>query len=374
MKPILPREFLWTDKKTMDEFFELDPVNEAFFEVFVTLREEPFAVTAGEVKVFNEVYYQLTRMVFDRPLPSDLDKYVADVKANLGWNYSAELVMSMAYFLLALVDKEVRPLNKFFTKAINERFYGCLYWKPFKHRFERLKKEHRELNYHFQPCPIDVEYLQDKYVDWRSITCGFDLGCMDDVINLWHDMEDKKKVAWMINDTSFFPEAENNRILRFLNRYMLADDEESGYTLAEPFPDDYGHGALRTRLKVMELDREALRKRIGELEAENERLNALLEKKKSNGKARRFTLVEIVDYCKKRVEWNDAKEIVAMLNRLLRNRGTDEDSELVDSIEEDFRNRKYGSVTLNNPQFGGSMYDIKGNDHVNIGRNETASE
>ena len=211
MKPILPKEFLWRDKETMDEFFELDPVNEEFFAVFVTLREEPFAVTVGELKVFNEVYYQLTRMVFERPLPSDLDKYIADLKANLGWNYSAELVMSMAYFLLALVDKQLRPLNKFFTKAINERFFGCLYWKPFKHRFERLKKERRFLRYHFLPRPVDVGYLRDKYVDWRTITCGFDLLCMDDIINLWPDMEDKKEVAWMINDSSVFPAAENDR-------------------------------------------------------------------------------------------------------------------------------------------------------------------
>lgn len=348
MMPILPKEFLWTDKKTMDEFFELDPVNEEFFEVFVTLHEEPFAVTANEVKVFNEVYYQLTRMVFERPLPSDLDKYVADIKANLGWNYSAELLMSMAYFLLALVDKQVRPLNKFFTKAINERFFGCLYWKPFKHRFEQLKKEHRKLNYHFQPCPVGVWYLQDKYVDWKTITRGFDLGCMEDVINLWRTMEEKKEVAWMINDTSAFPAKENNRILRFLNRYMLADDEDSGNTLAEPYMDDYGHEALRTRLKVAELDREALRKRITELEAENESLKALLEKKKRNGTARKFTLVEIVNYCKSCVEWADVKDIVAMLNKLLRRMATDEDSDLVDSIEEEFKQRRYGN-TFNAP-------------------------
>lgn len=374
MKPILPREFLWTNKKTMDEFFELDPINEEFFDVFIKLREEPFAVTAGEVKVFNEVYYQLTRMVFEHPLPSDLDNYITDIKANLGWNYSAELVMSMAYFLLSLVDKQVRPLNKFFTKSINERFFGCLYWKPFKHRFEHLKKQQRKLRYNFQPCPVDVWYLQDKYVDWKTITRGFDLGCMDDVINLWSTTADKKEVAWMINDTSAFPSNENNRILRFLNIYMLEDDNDAGNMCAEPLLDDYGHEALRTRLTVMEIDREKLKNRINELEAENERLNALLEKKKSKGKARRFTLVEIVDYCKRRVEWNDAKDIVAMLNWLLRKIGTQEDSSLVDSIESEFLNRKYGHVTMNNPQFSGPMYDVKGNNNVNIGGNGKESK
>jgi hypothetical protein len=34
MIPKLPKEFLWTDLDTMDEFFKLDPVNEDFYETF----------------------------------------------------------------------------------------------------------------------------------------------------------------------------------------------------------------------------------------------------------------------------------------------------------------------------------------------------
>ena len=82
MLPLLPRQMLWTDLKMMDEFFELDPLNESFYEVFVTLREEPFDVQTDGVKVFNEVYYQVTRMVYEHPLPIDLPKYINEIKAN----------------------------------------------------------------------------------------------------------------------------------------------------------------------------------------------------------------------------------------------------------------------------------------------------
>ena len=71
--------------------------------------------------------------------------------------------------------------------------------------------------------------------------------------------------------------------------------------------------------------------------------NDLQEKKQQNGTARKFTLVEIVDYCKKCVEWRNAESIVAMLNKLLGRIATPEDSDLVDSIETEFFNRRVGN-------------------------------
>ena len=72
----------------------------------------------------------------------------------------------------------------------------------------------------------------------------------------------------------------------------------------------------------------------------------MLDKKNETGKERRFTLVEIVEYCKRCVEWRNVESIVAMLNKLLRRIATDEDSELIDSIEVEFMNRKYGDTVM----------------------------
>ena len=393
MTPILPREMLWTEKLTMEEFFKLDPINEEFFEVFLTLREEPFAVKANEVKVFNEVYYQVTRMIFEYPMPNDLEKYVSDIKANMGWNYSAELVMSMAYFLISLIDKKERQLNKFFTKAINERFFGCMYWKPFKHCFEKLKKEHRKMAYQFKPCPREAEWFEGKYVQWKIITQEYNLSAIVNVINLWEKHEDKRIVALMIQNSIVFSNhfigknvSTVQPILDTLRFYQLPQDtifhqqtqeEYSNYLLSEEISSYGKDNKEESDNEQLRKNIEALQSRIIELEADNERLNALLEKKKRTGTARKFTLVQIVDYCKNCVEWDDAKSIVAMLNKLLRRIATDEDSDLVDSIEELFKKRRYGNTYVKEqnvfPHVGNYKPEIR-TQNMNLPMTQTGQE
>ena len=66
LKPKLPREFLWTDKNSMEDFFELDPVNEFFYQyiAYLILHQDHRLMKSG-VAYFNEAYYQVTRMVYE---------------------------------------------------------------------------------------------------------------------------------------------------------------------------------------------------------------------------------------------------------------------------------------------------------------------
>ena len=76
------------------------------------------------------------------------------------------------------------------------------------------------------------------------------------------------------------------------------------------------------------------------------RLTALgISAKHERGEERVIALVEMVDYCKNCVSWEDAKSIVAMLYKLLRKDATEEDYALLDSVEEEFRQRFQGHVT-----------------------------
>lgn len=365
MLPILPREMLWTDKVRMEEFFDLDPINLDFYEEFMRLQNSPEAARMEDLKIFNEVYYQVTRIVFERPLPAQLITYVTDIKANIGWYSGAEMVMSMAYFLIVLMDKHERPLNKFFTRAIYQRFGRCVFWKPFKHCFERLKKEKRQLTYHFNPHPQDVVDLSSFYIDWRTITQNYDTSAVINVLNLWEDKGDRRLVLRLIRESlddrpgmaaqkrEF--EKMQSGVLKAISGQEETEKAEGGKYEYEV---DFGSGSmlcsepnsymeaneLRKTIEQLTQEKRVLKDKILEQEAEISRMNALLAPENNQGKNRKFTLVEIVNYCKDCVDWRNVESIVAMLNRLLRYIATKEDGELVDSIETEFRSRTYGKT------------------------------
>ena len=346
MKAILPREFLWTDKETMDEFFELDPINEKFFEVFVTLKDEPFDVKIDELKVFNEVYYQTTRMIYEHAMPDDIQKYIADIKENLGWQYSAHIVLTISYFLIIHADNIEKPLNYFTTRKIKDLMVGRPFWRPFWKLSISLKKQKFYLKYDFKPNPVPVEYLVDKYVKWDDITSSYDWNTLYEVINLWSNIDDKKFIDRLIETNVKFKSSEIReryyRISKLLKDSLYGANEVSknNIDLEDRLKE------LDNKVLVYEKDKKAQQKYIEEIEADNMRLKTLLELKNETGKDRKFTLVQIVEYSKKCVTWDEAKPIVAMLNKLLRKIRTDEDDLLVDSIEEEFINRTYGDTVM----------------------------
>ena len=97
--------------------------------------------------------------------------------------------------------------------------------------------------------------------------------------------------------------------------------------------------------KLLELKLNLFEKRNAELETENVRLKSELNNHRQRSKRdRAFTLKMIVDYCKNQVELRQVEGIIKMLNVFLRNGAKDDEYELVDSIEEEFKKRKYGDT------------------------------
>lgn len=199
--PRIPKEFLWTDKETMDEFFELDPVNEYFFEYYVSLREEPFAVSLDAVKVFNEVYYHATRIKYESPYAFYSETYYQEIKADLGWNYSAELVMSMVYWMSEATDPDVQPVIFLPKEFIKKECINTIFWLPFRKCCQKIKEDHLQMKYDFKPKPVSLDYIRKMYILWSDFTGDYNLDEIKKVLNIWDDDEDKAQVAAKIKDS-----------------------------------------------------------------------------------------------------------------------------------------------------------------------------
>lgn len=228
MKPILPREMLWTKKKTMDEFFELAPENRTFYVDIIT-SDFPSSFTNDPLKIFNEVYYLTTRIIYEQPQPSELDRYYIETKNQFKWRYGADVVMTLVYCLLNLTRKHVVHHYKDFVQAINDRFFGCVSWIDITSHLYLIKQDGKRFNYSFSPRPMGLGWFEDKLIFWSDITRNFDIECIEQVISLWEHPEEKMEIAMMMRDSSDFKlfsrKYEYNEVLQILNKYILVDDK-----------------------------------------------------------------------------------------------------------------------------------------------------
>ena len=340
---------LWTDFKTIDRFYKIEPLNTQFHEVLKLIDTSPFIEKKDDTKVFNEVYYQMTRMAYERALPADLSKYEADIRGNMMLCYGVELVMTMLFFLMSLVDNNSRQFNSFLLLTIKERYRKCPYWKPFNARYTKLSKGKKKLKYDFRPHPVPVIELADKYVHWQEVTRNYDGEAVLEIIGFWANQEDKVTLANMILTSVNFktPKQQNlylDQVNTVLNEYVFDKEKQS----SESSEVEKRLKELDSKVLILEREKNALQNRVNEQKEENDKLKALLEEKKQNGTARKFTMVEMVNHCKGCVSWDDVKEIVSMLNKLLRGIGTKEDYDLIDSIENEFKKRKNGDTVSGN--------------------------
>lgn len=345
----LPRQMLWSDFRTIDRFYNIEPLNTQFHEVLKTIQISPFEEKKDDTKIFNEVYYQMTRMAYERAKPSDLHKYVIDIRGNIGLSYGVELVMTMLYFLMSLVDKNSRQYNSFLLITIKEWYKKSSYWKPFNNLYKSLSKGKKKIEYSFTPHPVPARELAKGYVPWQELTHNYDGGAVLEIINLWENQDDKETLANMIlasvnfetpkQQTLYYEQV--NAILKervFGREEQASESSELENRLKE----------LDSKVLILEREKAALQNKVNEQETENKKIKALLDENKQDGAARKFTLVEMANYCKSCLTSDEAKEIIIMLNKLLRGVGTNEDYNLLDSTESELKNKKFGDDVRGN--------------------------
>ena len=291
----------------------------------------------------------MTRMAYERAMPSDLKRYVVDIRGNIGLSYGVELVMTMLYFMMSLVDKKSRLFNSFLLLTIKEWYKKSPYWKPFSNLYRSLSKGKKKLIYDFTPHPVSAKELAENYVPWQNLTHNYDGSTVLEIISLWNNQDDKETLANMILASVNFktPKQQNlyiNQINTVLKKHVFERENQTN----ESSELENRLKELDSKVLILEREKTALQNKVNEQTAENKKIKALLDKKKQDGAARKFTLVEMVDYCKSNLNSDEAKEIIIMLNKLLRNVGTNEDYDLLDKTENELKNKRYGDAVSGN--------------------------
>jgi len=373
MKPILPREMLWTDKKTLKEFFELDSVNDLFYTLLKQLSDDYFSVEEDALAVYNEVYYMLTRIAYENPKDYEIGKYAFEIKESLGWSYSATLVMSMVYFLAEMDRTTALNINKPFMKMVRKTFGGPMYWLRFKEGAAILKKYKYSATYDVHPQPYPVSYFKTNDIDWKTVTRDYNLDCIKQVVDLWEDEEDKCEIGEMIAD-SMEAEAKGHHVAYYtyeptlfpMAREDFMPYERKRFPIKPPQTNEsYEH--IREENHQLSI-------RIEELEQAIAAMNAANERGLKDDNTRRFTLLELVNYCNECDDWEDAKLLKSILYNLLEGNGTQDEYRLINSIKRRPEKPQIGAVHIEEARFEGSMYDITGNQSVNIGGAENGKQ
>jgi hypothetical protein len=289
--------------------------------------------------------------------------YAADIKANVGGlQITTRMVLMLMMYLLMAQSNRSDEIGIFIGRL-------KLYYKvPRQYDLDLHAEECFLESFPYtngdegflltpEPCPADD--LEGMVIDWQEVTRGYSKQMIRDVVILWHNCREQVKVLEMIEhsfrkrDLKLFkdtPEDVADDEFFSVYRNELGSDVVDEGPVCEFCGEPIGYCMEESEtFAEMEKKLNRLEKRNSELETENVRLKSELNNHRQRSRRERaFTLKMIVDYSKNQVELRQVEGIIKMLNEFLRKDATDEEYELVDSIEKEFRKRQHG-YTFNGP-------------------------
>lgn len=186
MEELLPRETLWADKKKMKEFLS-EPLNQKIYEVYLNIKRDGVIKDYETLKLFNEVYYQCSRIVNSEKQEINLNDIISDVKKTLGWHFSSSLVVNMIYAVLAL-RRNNSPSVVHLISSIKKHYRLETYETP----FSKMVKECSER---------DEWYIIDFPVNKHTQTLSSNDSGYQQIINLTININNKiRKIGNFIMD------------------------------------------------------------------------------------------------------------------------------------------------------------------------------
>jgi len=181
----------------MEEFLR-EPINERLYDFYLELKNtrHHFGPDNSAVLLFNEIYYQLTRVEYERNLDFNLDDYTQEIEANTGKEHSITFVYKM-FFAFLLLRQNNSNVARYFQDIIFFRYNKT--WDERTHRaLGSIIAEDKKYQVELSPTPCDVNDLEAKDLHWDEITNIFNPSSIGEVLNLWPSKEEKIKVLRLI--------------------------------------------------------------------------------------------------------------------------------------------------------------------------------
>ena len=188
------REKIYCDRKELDDFLLLSPaaaLNQSIYDALIPLREpdsnRPHRLNAPALQLFNEAYYQCTKLQSDKHPEEDIyTNYFVDARENLGSTEAAEVAFSIVFVLLSCMS--IRTVKTgYFAQLISERLNKSPYFSLFTPIIEQYQSKGHSFPLSFSPMPLDVRF-PDR-IDWASITQDFNPNLIAEAV-LLSDKED----------------------------------------------------------------------------------------------------------------------------------------------------------------------------------------
>ncbi len=198
MIPNLPKELLWTDKEHIEDFNSniiFNTVGSAL-SVLNGLKSKPLDGNTM-LKVYNEVFYLSTRVVYEHDGKASPKAYMEKIMADLGDKELADHVIRLMFLVLSLQSDRSKEVEVF-TSKLQKQYLHSIILRIMDYGNSVFKPTEKKDNYVLRPCPYSADKLQNVQLDWLKITLGFSKHIIVELLDLWNSEDEKGKVIRLI--------------------------------------------------------------------------------------------------------------------------------------------------------------------------------
>lgn len=194
----LPKQLIYTDRKTLDDFLREDDLNKELYNVYLQVKDKPYYFKFDAVKAFNEAYYIAVLAMNERKPESQVKEWYWNAQSNIGWVYAANLVMSMVYAILSLQENKPKRIDKV-LEVMQSMHFSKEHFPAFKKMAEQeIRRFNSDLTIHL--CPVDKidNIFNDDFDGWFDLTDDFDQSNIRKIVSLYPSKEERLKLIDLI--------------------------------------------------------------------------------------------------------------------------------------------------------------------------------